>query len=172
MTKTLLLKTWLVIILFAIASATANAATVWKPTDADSNLTLLKGQGTFGIFDDTADLSLLANSTTSALLTFGSMTTLNFALLPSGDYRISIKTNTATLSNSNYFQLGHLGLAGWSSVASFTKTAKIYSIKFNDGSSLKAIDVSAVPLPASIWMMTSALFAVLYAGKRKIAEKL
>ncbi|OAI02692.1 hypothetical protein [Methylomonas methanica] len=165
--KTLLsLKLWLAVCLFAVSTA-SSAGIIWESTDGDSNFISFGASSfpfpssdTFGIFSATANLG-----TDAPVYTF---------------------SGVGSFSSASPFQLGLLTTSGWVSEAgnfalsapntfmlAFVKPGLTNNLSFLYGFDLKpAADqnpVSGVPLPASVWFMTSALLGFLYTGRRKAA---
>ncbi|WP_445370995.1 hypothetical protein ACH518_17375 [Methylomonas sp. HW2-6] len=161
--KTLLsLRLWLAALLLAVSSA-SSASTIWESTDGDSNflsisLFGLPSSETFGIFAANADLN-----TAAPLYSFtgiGSYTA-------TGSFKLGLWDAGKWLGEAaNGSLLGNMYLL------SFAKT----SVPTNNLVLLYGFDIkpaanqgggSVVPLPASIWFMTSALLGFLYTGRRK-----
>jgi hypothetical protein len=164
--KTLLsLKLWFAVCLFAV-STVSSAGIVWESTDGDSNF-LSFGSGslpfpsseTFGIFAANANLA--------------------------ADAPVYTFTGVGSFSSASPFKLGMLTSNGWASEVGNIGlgTPNMYMLSFvkpnmitNNLSFLFGVDiqpaadqggVSAVPLPATAWLMTSAMLGMLYVGRRK-----
>ncbi len=153
---------WLAVCLFAVSTA-SSAGIIWESTDGNSNFLSVGFSSpfptgdTFGIFSATADLSSAAPL-----------------------YTLS---GVGNFASSSPFKLGLLTVSGWvSENANFNLASNTYLLSFakpgisNTLSLLYGFDikpaadqdpVSGVPLPASIWFMTSALLGFLYVGRNK-----
>ncbi|MBD9362413.1 hypothetical protein [Methylomonas fluvii] len=178
------IKTSLAVCLLAVSSA--SSASVWAPNDGDVNFLSFSSSSfpfpslsdTFGIFEDTAVIGAA-----EPVVAFTGVGAVSF-VANGANYNIGTGSTSGTLLGSNNFQIGMLSGGVWS--AAFGNTdlgsdanllAFADSSEFNNLHFLYAFDISpsqassdapaAVPLPASIWMMTSALLGVLYAGRRK-----
>ncbi|WP_446811621.1 hypothetical protein ACH50O_08670 [Methylomonas sp. 2BW1-5-20] len=175
------LKHWAAICLFAVS--TASSASVWAPTSnvASFFATNLLGQpvftGTFGIFEDTADISQ-----GNFVVSFTGFDAVTFTA-NGGNYDVStlFSKNTGQLSGSSSFKIGYLSNTGWKSeLFNSDEVEPFITFGFGTGNSfnnlkllvaagIQAVEspITAVPLPASVWMMTSALLGLLYTGRRK-----
>ncbi len=180
------LKTWLAVCLFAVSSTCF--ASIWAPTDGGSNFLSLTtasfpspSTDVFGIFDDNADLN-----NDSPVVKFKGVGDVVFT--PNGsNFNVSAGSFSGQLSGSNYFQIAWLSGSVWKAAVKVTGSATGYELVFAntttpskaDSHFLYAFDIrpvvpssgtpAAVPLPASVWMMTSALLGLLYTGRRKAA---
>ncbi len=162
--KTLLsLKLWIAVCLFAVSTA-SSAGILWESTDGDSNFISFGSSAfpfysgdTFGIFGSAADLSSAA-----PLYTFSGVG--SFA--SSSSFKLALKVGSTWVS-----EVGNYELADNTYALAFVKPGLTNNLSFLFGFDLKpAADqapVSGVPLPASIWLMTSALLGFLYTGRRK-----
>ncbi|OQW79924.1 MAG: hypothetical protein BVN35_00645 [Proteobacteria bacterium ST_bin11] len=178
------LKTSLAACLLAVSSA--SSASVWAPNDGDVNFLSFSAASfpfpslsdTFGIFEDTAVIG-----TAAPIVFFTGVGAVSF-IANGADYTIGTDVSSGTLLGSNNFQIGLLSDGVWSAAFGNTDLGSDANLlafadasEFNNLHFLYAFDISpsqatsdapaAVPLPASIWMMTSALMGVLYAGRRK-----
>lgn len=163
--KTLLsLKLWLAVCLLAV-STVSSAGILWESTQPDSDFVVpgfpyaTSGE-TFGIFAATADLSI--DAPIAEITGFLSFTYANpFKLaLKVGDSWVSEEGSTLLPGLGDDFLLCFLkpGLL----------TNNIVHLIGIDIKAAKDQDpVTGVPLPASIWFMTSALLGFLYTGRRK-----
>ncbi|WP_020482743.1 hypothetical protein [Methylomonas sp. MK1] len=178
------LKTSLAICLLAASSA--SSAGVWAPNDGDVNFLSFSQSSfpfpslsdTFGIFEDTAVIGAAA-----PVVAFTGVGAVSFTA-NGANYTIGTGTSSGTLLGSSNFQIGMLSDGVWSAAfgnVDLGSDANLLAFadasEFNNLHFLYAFDISpsqasgdgpaAVPLPASIWMMTSALLGVLYVGRRK-----
>ena len=194
MKKVTFLKTGIAACLLAASSA--SSASVWAPTDNDSQFAntyaLLFNMPTgekFGIFEDTAQLSsTTGNALINPVLSFFDAATVKFTV-SGNDVDISASAANGELQGSSNFQLAWWSPSGWvteysSSVINLMGSSS-WGLTFvdpsNQGSNnehrLFAFDIkpsqatsdspAAVPLPASVWFMTTALLGFLYTGRRK-----
>lgn len=167
--------------------STASSASVWAPEGnvASFFATNLLGKpvltATFGIFDDNVTIG---DVNVNPVVQFTGFDAVAFTANGS-NYGISTLFSgfSGNLSGSSNFQIGYLSSNGWvSEVFNSDEIAPFITFGFNNGAQfnnprlLKVAGivavpgndpVGAVPLPASIWMMTSALLGMLYAGRRK-----
>lgn len=180
------LKRWVAICLFAVSSV--GSASVWAPNDgnvATFFATNLLGQsvltGTFGIFDDTADIS-----SGIPVVKFTGFDAITFVANGS-NYDIStlFSKEQGQLAASKKFQVGYLSDQGWKAELfntdeavpyinfGFSNGANFNNLKLLVAAGIAAVSptdgdpISAIPLPASVWMMTSALLGLLYLGRGK-----
>ncbi|MDD2759678.1 MAG: VPLPA-CTERM sorting domain-containing protein [Methylomonas sp.] len=167
-----------------LVSGASNAG-VWAPTDGDSNFfdldTLIFGSSTneFGIFEDTATLGAAPK------LVFTGGSTINFSQ-NGANWDISNGSSSATLLGSYNFQIGFNRNGSWefettsAPIAIIGNTTwelafgsaqgdlkKLYAIDIQP--SIAQADVTHVPLPASAWMMGSALLGFVGFGRQKKA---
>jgi len=166
--KTLLsLKLWLAVCLFAV-STVSSAGIIWESTDGDSNFISFGSSSfpftssdTFGIFSATADLAIDA-----PVYTFNGVGTFASA----SPFKLGLLTASGWVSEAGTYELG----APNTFLLTFVKPGVVTSnLSFLFGFDLKAAanqdPVTSVPLPASVWFMTSALMGFLYTGRRKAA---
>jgi hypothetical protein len=193
-----ILKTGIVAGLLAMSNA--SSASVWAPTDNDSQFANLyallfnipTGEK-FALFEDTASLSSTAGDMNiTPVLSFFDAATVTFTA-NGNDVDVSTDISSGVLLGSSNFQLGWWSPTGWitehssSAISLLGKTS--WSLAFvdptiqgaNNEHRLFAFDinasqatgdfpgsgVAAVPLPATAWLMTSALLGFLYTGRRK-----
>ncbi|WFP50806.1 hypothetical protein PL263_01985 [Methylomonas sp. EFPC3] len=161
--KTLLsLRLWLAVCLFAVSTA-SSAGIIWESTDGNSNFlgvsfsSPFPSGDTFGIFAANADLSIA-----SPLYSFSGVGSYS----PAGAFKFGLWTGGKWVSeDANY------GFSGNTYLLSFTKAGLTNTLSLLYGFDIKpAADQSGgsvVPLPASIWFMTSALLGFLYNTRRK-----
>lgn len=190
------IKSWIAICLFAVstagfASVSTPKESVWAPTENQAfffatnflNQTVLTG--TFGIFDDTADISL-----GNAVVQFTGFDWIKFAKNGSNyDVTASVAGFTkrpfsqGQLTASNHFKVGYLSDSGWTGASAnsdevpgyiyfgFPTGTTLNNIKLLVAEGIAAVNtddpISAVPLPASVWLMTSAVLGLLYLGRGK-----
>jgi hypothetical protein len=175
------LKHWIAISLLVISNA--GFASIWSATGnvASFFATNLLGQpvltGTFGIFEDTADISQ-----GNFVVSFTGFDAVTFTA-NGGNYDVStlFSKNTGQLSGSSKFQIGYLSGSSWKSELfnsdevepyinfGFATGASLNNLKLLVAAGIQAVEspITAVPLPASVWMLTSALLGLLYTGRRK-----
>ncbi|MCQ8117257.1 hypothetical protein [Methylomonas rosea] len=162
--KTLLsLKLWLAVCLFAV-STVSSAGIIWESTSEDSEFFapsfLTPSSETFGIFSAGADLSSAAPlETFTGFKSYGS----------ASPFKLALWTTSGWISES-----GSLAFSGDDYLLSFLKPGLLTNnLVLLYGVDIKAAadqnPVSGVPLPASVWFMTSALLGFLYTGRRKAA---
>lgn len=157
-------------------------AGIWAPTNDDSNflsLGFLFGSSsgdTFAIFDDT-DTTL-----SNPIVQFGNAATISFTQMVSGNgWTVDTGTESGNLEGSSNFQIGWSTGSGWVAEAGAQYlAANSYALGFFNNANMRlllafditpstmdAVDPSEVPLPASIWLMTSVLATLLYSGRRR-----
>jgi len=179
-------KHWVAVCLLLVSGA--SSASVWAPSDGDSNFfsftqasfPFVSGD-MFGIFEDTVvDLGASA-----PVLTFTGAAKVLFTV-SGANYTVSSGASSGTLLGSNNFQLAWKTGSVWKFERDSTVTPLGNLLYFSNAQNpapgnihaLLAVDIvrsqatsdtPAVPLPASIWMMTSALMGLLYVGRRKSA---
>jgi hypothetical protein len=182
---------------FLLATASLSKADVWGPVTADSTFftqeTLLNQPSTevFGIFAATDNIGPTATPILS--FTGGDSVTFN---QKGANYTLSDNVSSGILWNSNNFQIGWLDTAGvWVAASGGNQLSMIgandYSIAFIDPNAnpannlltLYAVNVqptfasastsgaSAIPLPATAWLMTSILLGFLFNGRYKSGIK-
>ncbi|BBL59106.1 hypothetical protein [Methylomonas koyamae] len=161
--KTLLsLRLWLAVCLFAV-STVSSAGIIWESTDGDSNFLSVSfsspfpSSDTFGIFAANADLSSAA-----PLYTFSGIGSYS----PTGAFKFGLWTVSGWVSEFANFEFDDNAY-----LLTFAKPGVKNTLALLYGFDIKpAADQSGgsvVPLPASIWFMTSALLGFLYTGRRK-----
>lgn len=174
-----------------------SAADIWQPATTGGESTFftldalfnIPSPDTFGIFAANAEVGI-----TAPTLIFTGADTVAFNQV-GANYTVSDGVASGTLLNSNNFQLGWLDTAGvWITESGSSQLSLIgannYDLAFIDPSAktadnlhtLYAFDIlrstsigsliTSVPLPASAWMMISALMGILYTGHRKLNIKL
>jgi hypothetical protein len=152
-----------------ITVGSANAATVFAPTDGDVNFLFgdLQG-GTLAMFDDSDQSYLGAN----LVITVPSIVGIAGPVNANNDF---IATNsvaqTLTLTGSDQFILG-LNVGGtWLADSSVTAVgANAYTVTFNNGGSVLQVDVRVVPqvpVPAAIWLFGSGLLGLVGVARRR-----
>ena len=154
-----------------LATGSANAATVFAPTDGDVNFLLGDLLGAqLAIFDD-QDQSYLGSS-----LGVGIGDIVGFAG-PNGSGNF-VATNTTTalslpLTGSSNFILGLSTDSGasWGADTSVVSLgANAYTVTFGTGANVVEVDVqsiSAVPVPAAVWLFASGLLGLVSIARRK-----
>jgi len=133
---------------------------------------------TFAIFDDT-DTTL-----STPVVQFGNTATVGFTALTSGNgWTVDTGSQSGTLQGSSNFRIGWSSGSTWfTEVGAQLLAPNSYAMAFVDNANMRmllafdikpsAMDASvpaAVPLPASIWLMASALATLLYSGRRGMA---
>jgi hypothetical protein len=160
----------LLIALLSYFPASAVAATIFAPTDGNVNFLLgdLQG-GTLAMFDDSDQNYLGPYIDIPLASTVGIFGPVN----GNNDYLAtnSLGDTPLTLTASNNFTLG-LNLNGvWlSDVSVFDQGANSYTVTFSNGGSLLMVDtqiVTAVPLPAAVWLFGSGLLGLVAAAHRR-----
>lgn len=172
------------ILLLMLLASPATFAGIWAPTNDDSNFLSLgflfgsSSNDTFAIFDDT-DTAL-----SNPIVQFGNAATISFTQLGNGNgWAVDTGTETGNLEGSSNFQIGWSTGSGWSTEAGAQMlAANSYALGFFNNANMRlllafdiapsamdSVDPSEVPLPASIWLMTSALATLLYSGRRRSA---
>jgi len=156
-----------------LATGSANAATVFAPTDGDVNFLLGDLLGSqLAIFDD-EDQSYLGSSLGVSIGEIVGFAGPN----GSGDH---IATNTTTalsllLTGSSNFILGLStdNGASWVADASVVSLgANAYSVTFGTGANVIEVDVQIippVPVPAAVWLFASGLLGLVGIARRKKA---
>lgn len=181
---------------FLIFSTHLVSASVWAPINADSQFAntsalwfnLSKGEK-FGIFEDTTSLSnVTANALIDPIISFFDAATVKFTANGS-NFDVSTGIANGVLRGSSNFQLGWWSPQGWLTEHSSSNLSLLgsssWNLTFVDPTNLAysnehrlfGFDVrpslatndgpSAVPLPASVWLMTAALLGFLYTGRHK-----
>ena len=141
------------------------ASTVWFPTESgqiDVNFLNLSGFD-LAIFDDD-DVGL---STPLVLNAPGD--TISFSQI-NGDWDLlSTETgNTLTLTDSFNFMIALNGGVNWIANTDFEKIAfGLYNLKWDNIVGIAVIDAQPVPLPASVLLLGSGLFALVAIRRRK-----
>lgn len=137
------------------------AATVWAPTDGNTNFLFTisyTGAGTLAMFDDQDQ------SYAGAALALNTNDTVSFT--PSGlNYTASSVGNggTLTLTDTTNFILGFSTDNGatWLADTSFVQLASnMYRIFFGVGETVAVDLVQVVPLPAAIWLFLSGMLGL------------
>jgi len=150
-----------------LASGTANAATIFAPTDADVNFILssLPAGTTLAMFDD-SDQTFIGSNLDIPIPQLVGFT----GPISGGDF---IATNeaaaTLTLTGSDNFILG-ISMDGgttWSGDTSVTLLgANSYAVGFINGTVLE-VDVRVVPVPAAVWLFGSGLLGLVGIARRR-----
>ena len=153
-----------------LAAGTANAATIFAPTDGDVNFLLGDLLGAqLAIFDD-QDQSYLGSSlgvSIGDVVGFAGPNGL-------GDHTA---TNTSTtlsmnLTGSSNFILGlsNDGGTSWIPDASVVSLgANAYSVTFGTGANVIEVDVQIVPVPPAVWLFGSGLLGMVGIARRRKA---
>lgn len=155
--------------LVLVVSGSANAATVFAPTDGDVNfiLSTLNSGTMLAMFDDSDQLFLGNN------LDIPVPEIVGFTGPISGGNWIATNesTETLTLTNSPNFILGISTDSGtsWSGDTSLTPLGgNSYTVNFSDGSVIE-VDVQVVPVPAAVWLFGSGLLGLVGIARRRKA---
>ena len=184
-------KSLLVLLLMVFSSA--SIANTWSPTDDNVNLFLQEGSYKFGIFDDSdVSLSSVELEVNVASGFFGGAT-INFAKYadPSDDWMITsgqkvAGTTDGTLSDSSAFRLAIWDMGIWKMASSATSASAssdswVFGFDTTDGEKVAlGVDMSPisyesgdenmspVPLPGAVWLMTFAFGSLFAFGRRKM----
>jgi hypothetical protein len=146
----------------------ANAATIFAPTDGDVNfLFATLGGGTLAMFDDTDQSYLGPNLTINAPEIIGFTGPVNV----NNDYIATGTSGTLDLIGGDEFILG-LNMGGtWLTDTSVVSLgANSYQVGFNNAGTLVTVDVRiipAVPVPAAVWLFGSGLLGLVGIARRK-----
>ena len=160
----------LLVLLVGLVSSSANAATVFAPTDGDVNFLLGDLLGAqLAIFDD-SDQSYLGSSLDVAI---GDV--VGFAGPNGVGNHIATNTTTAAsllLTGSSNFILGLSTDGGTSWIADASVVAlgaNAYSVTFGTGANVIEVDVQIIPVPAAVWLFGSGLLGLVAVARRKAA---
>ncbi len=143
-------------------SASVQAIT-WHPTDindgyGDVNSLLLSsdGPGKFAIFDGG---SLPAAGAADLLL--GRFDRVTFSLLGDSTWELQNRAgDVLNIGADTAFHFGYFDGVNWvqeSLAIQLGSDTNIWFLRWGRGASLIAVDVAPIPLPASVWLMASAL---------------
>lgn len=172
------ITTGLSVALLGLSSMTAEAATVWLPTNADVDFLqfnisgLSTNGGTLALFDDTD-----FGGTALVIGAAGGQVTFT----PSGsDWFANYGSDSILLSTTMQFSLGMSwdGGATWFSDASYMSlpaggSPDSYIIRFvgsNPGyveGTTVAVDLMPVPMPAAVWLFGSGLIGLVGIARRR-----
>lgn len=153
-----------------LASMTANAATIWQPTDVAGTgnvniiqieiLDLTLNGGTLALFEDTSGM-------TNGLVLGSGGGIFEFTDNGGGSFKVEAFIGTSSQGfitmNGNEFILGVSWGGGYVGDSSYTQNATdltSYIIDFSDGSNsgnTLAVDLQPIPLPAAAFLFGSAL---------------
>ena len=163
------LKRLLIGIAFTVCGS-ANAATVFAPTDGDINIlnSNLTAGSILAMFDDTDQLFASSN------LIITPPEVVGIGTSGGGNWLATNFTTTATLvltgSDQFIFGVSHDGGTTWMGDTSLVNNgANSITIGFADGSFL-AVDVRvvpAIPVPAAVWLFGSGLIGLIGIARRK-----
>ncbi|MGB5475145.1 MAG: VPLPA-CTERM sorting domain-containing protein [Gammaproteobacteria bacterium] len=160
----------LLVLLAGLVSSSANAATVFAPTDGDVNFLLGDLLGAqLAIFDD-SDQSYVGLSLDVAI---GDV--VGFAGPNGVGNHIATNTtttNTLLLTGSSNFILGLSTDGGTSWIADASVVAlgaNAYSVTFGTGANVIEVDVQIIPVPAAVWLFGSGLLGLVAVARRKAA---
>jgi hypothetical protein len=161
----------------SLVSASANASTIFAPTDGNvnflnTNIDLSSGNTQVAIFN-VGDLGGANN--TVVLDNVYSASLAEFSV-SGGNYLVSSKANISatafdnmTLFGTDNFILGLTNDSGTNWVADIGYTSlggSLYDVHFADGSLLQ-VDVQVVPVPAAVWLFGSGLIGLAGIARRK-----
>jgi hypothetical protein len=159
-----------------LVSMSANAATVFAPTDGDVNFLFgdLNG-GTLSMFDD-EDTGYTGTLLAGTRLTIPVPSIVGIAgpVNANNDFiATNANSNTLTLTGSDNFILGlRVGGIWYSDTSVDSVGANSYHVTFGDvsGSNLYEVDVTimpTVPVPAAFWLFGSGLIGLVAVYRRK-----
>ena len=151
-----------------MATASANAATVFAVTDGDANffdISLASGT-TLAMFDDDDSGSFI----TPLDIPLPSLVTVAPKADASGDFLATGTSGSITLTDNPWFVLAVSTDGGttWTGDSSVSCNAISNScvVSFSDGSVL-SVDVAVVPLPAAAWLFGSGLLGLAGIARRR-----
>jgi hypothetical protein len=145
----------------------ANAATIFAPTDADVNFLFGSlGGGTLAMFDDSdqgySGLNLVVDVPGIVGIT-GPFT--------NNDHIATNGNGTLTLTGSDQFILGlNIGGTWLTDTSVVSQGANAYQVSFNNAGTVVQVDVrvvSAIPVPAAVWLFGSGLLGLVGIARRK-----
>jgi hypothetical protein len=157
-----------------LVSGSANATTVFAPTDTDVNFYTnnLPVGHLLALFDD-SDTSFSSNL---GILTGGGFNVPVTGLaaftaggVSLGDYTVTSGANSLNLTGSDWFTLAISvdGGQNWSGDIGATYLGNnIYNVDFGDGTVLQ-VDVTVVPVPAAVWLFGSGLLGLAGVARSK-----
>lgn len=154
--------------LLAVASSFAGASTVFFPTDGDVNF-LFSNLGSNQLFmfddDDNNNFAAALDNLSIPLPSIVGIAGPN----GSGDYiATNSLANTLTLTGSDQFVLAIFDGANWIGDTSVTANgANAYTVEFDVGGNVLAVDVQVVPVPAAVWLFGSGLLGFTMVGRRQ-----
>ncbi|ANE54318.1 MULTISPECIES: hypothetical protein [Methylomonas] len=156
-------RLWLAVCLFAV-STVSSAGIIWESTDGDSNFLSVSFSSPFPTGDTLGLFSATATVLDSTSLLYSFSGVGSFAT--SSPFKLGLLTSSGWVGeDANY------NLVGNTYLLSFTKPGLSNTLSLLYGFDIKPAanqdPVSSVPLPASVWLMTSALLGFLYAGRNK-----
>ena len=149
-----------------LASGTANAATVFAPTDGDVNfLFATLGGGTLAMFDDTDQLYQGLNLTISTPEIVGFTGPVN----ANSDYIATGLNGSLNLIGSDQFILGlDIGGGNWiSDTAVVSVGANAFQVSFDNNGTLVTVDVQIIPVPPAVWLFGSGLLGLVGIARRR-----
>jgi len=160
----------------SLVSASANASTIFAPTDGDVNFlnsTIDLDANTQVAIFNVGDLG--GTNNTIVLNDVYSASLAEFSV-SGGNYLVDSKAgpsdpvfDTMTLLGTDNFILGLTKDSGtnWVTDIGYTSLGgSLYNVHFSDGSLLQ-VDVQVVPVPAAVWLFGSGLIGLVGLARRK-----
>ena len=151
-----------------LASGTANAATVFAPTDGDVNfLFATLGGGTLAMFDDTDQSYVGAKLTISTPEIVGFTGPIN----ANNDFFATGTNGVLNLIGSSQFILGlDTGGGNWIADSSVVSVgANAFQVSFDNNGTLVTVDVQIIPVPPAVWLFGSGLLGLVGIARRRKA---
>ena len=151
-----------------LASGTANAATIFAPTDGDVNFIFATlGGGTLAMFDDTDQSYVGANLTISTPEIVGFTGPIN----ANNDFFATGTNGVLNLIGSDQFILGlDTGGGNWIADSSVVSVgANAFQVSFDNNGTLVTVDVQIIPVPPAVWLFGSGLLGLVGIARRREA---
>ena len=151
-----------------LASGTANATTVFAPTDGDVNfiLGLFNPSDTILAMFDDSDQSFMGSQ-----LVIDIPEEIAIAVSGGGNFKATGNLGMLTLTGSDHFILAVStdGGANWSGNTGIVDVgANSYNVVFSNGTVVE-VDVQVIPVPAAVWLFGSGLLGLVGIARRKKA---